>query len=135
MLNNKPTTEVFYDGLCHLCSREIEHYKRQKGSEALDFIDITSPAFEARKYGLDPIQVHQVMHVRRSDGSLATRVDAFIEIWSALPRYKAVAKIARWKAIRPFLDLGYFGFAKVRPFLPKKSKLQCSESPYCDIKK
>ena len=125
---------VYYDGLCPLCSREIEHYRVQEGSDKLAFVDITEPEFDAKQVGLDPLQVHQVMHVRRADGSLATKVDAFITIWNELPRYRVLASLARSKAVRPFLDIGYFGFSKIRPYLPRR-KDRCKESPYCEMKR
>ncbi len=122
---------VYFDGLCQLCSREIDHYKKQKGSETLEFIDITSPKFNAKIEGLDPFLVHKVMHVKRSDGTLATEVDAFIEIWKHLPKYNWAASLAQKPWVRPVLDIGYIGFAKVRPYLPRKKAL-CEDSPYCE---
>lgn len=40
------------------------------------------------------------MHVRRTDGSIATEVGAFIEIWKTLPGYGPLAKIASFKFVR-----------------------------------
>lgn len=123
---------VFYDGLCVLCSREIDHYRKQQGAENILFSDITSPDFKAKDWGVDPFLVHKHMHARRSDGSLATHVDAFIEIWKVLPRYQWAARAASKGIIRPFLDAGYLLFAKVRPWLPRRKQL-CADSPYCEI--
>ena len=122
---------VYYDGLCHLCSREIEHYRRQSGSENLHFIDITSENFDAAREGLDPFLVHKEMHVKRQDGSVKTGVDAFIEIWDHLPRYRWAVKAARSNFLKPLLHFGYALFARIRPWLPKRKK-SCSSSPYCE---
>jgi predicted DCC family thiol-disulfide oxidoreductase YuxK len=129
-----PTLTIFYDGLCLLCSKEMDHYKKQKGSDKFSFLDITDPNFSAEKEGVDPFEVHKVMHVKTKDGHFKTGVDAFIEIWKYLPRYKKFADLARKKWLRPLLDVGYFGFAKVRPFLPRKSQ-DCENSPYCETRK
>lgn len=126
-------SKVYYDGLCRLCSKEIDHYRKLKGSEKLEFIDITDPSFDASKEGVDPVRVHKVMHVRRADGSLATEVDAFIEIWRHLPKYQWAYKLAQNFALRSALDLFYVLFATVRPYLPKK-KRDCESSPYCEVK-
>lgn len=127
------TCKVYYDGLCPLCSREIDHYRKQEGVEKLSFIDITAADFDAQKEGLDPRAVHKVMHVRGTDGRVKTGVDAFIEIWKILPRYRWASKLAQQSLVRPALDLGYQVFATVRPFLPRR-KRDCEASPYCETK-
>ncbi|MBN2243084.1 MAG: DUF393 domain-containing protein [Acidobacteria bacterium] len=124
--------KVYYDGLCHLCSREIGHYRRQKGAESMQFIDITAADFDAAREGLDPYRVHREMHVRTGDGRLATGVDGFIEIWERLPRYRWAARAARNRLLKAFLDLSYRAFARIRPILPRK-KNPCGDSPYCNL--
>lgn len=127
--------KVYYDGLCKVCSGEINHYRKQRGSEQIQFIDICAPGFDARAEGVDPVAVHQVMHVKRSDGNLATRVDAFIEIWSALPKYRWLAQVARTRVARYGLDAGYSIFTKMRPLLPRYARAEdCKDSPYCSPK-
>ncbi len=122
---------VYFDGLCHLCSREIDHYRRQNGSDQLRFVDITLPEFDAQTENLDPKLVHKVMHVKTQNQELKTGVEAFIAIWDHLPKYQWLSKLAKTSALRPFLDLGYQGFAAVRPYLPRKTN-NCEQSPYCE---
>ncbi len=124
---------VYYDGFCMLCSREIEHYKKQKGSDAIMFTDITSQNFDPIKEGVDPVLVHKIMHVKNSRGELRTGVDAFIEIWEHLPKYKKMAKLAKKSPIKKALNFGYQVFAILRPYLPRKSN-ECETSPYCERK-
>ena len=127
--------KVYYDGLCKVCHAEMDHYKKQSGSEKIEFMDIFSTLFEAEKEGLNPADIHKVMHVRRLDGSLATKVDAFIEIWKVLPKYKRLAAIAKNPMIRSVLDLSYNLFTKIRPWLPRtEASADCSSSPYCEVK-
>ena len=123
---------VYYDGLCHLCSREIDHYRGQKGFVDFEFSDITAPTFSASEQGLDPVAVHKHMHVRDANGNLHVGVSAFICIWNNIPKYKKYARIASAKVLFPTLEVFYEIFAKIRPFLPKKKNL-CAESPYCEI--
>lgn len=125
--------KVYYDGLCILCSKEIEHYRHQTGSESIEFIDITSAHFDASAEGLDPFLVHKVMHVRVPSGELKTGVDAFIAIWDQLPRYQWVAKFAQKKSVRGLLTIGYQGFVILRPYLPRRSQ-GCENSPYCETR-
>lgn len=125
--------EIYYDGLCKVCSAEIEHYKKQKGAHKFVFVDITHSSFDAEKAGLDPFQVHKVMHVRSPDGQIHTKVDAFRAIWKELPKYQWLYKLSEITPFRKTMDLGYVAFAKIRPFLPRKSA-DCSQSPYCELK-
>ncbi len=115
--------KIYYDGLCHLCSAEINLYQKAVGRENLQFVDITDPAFDAPKEGLNPVDVHQFMHVKNDAGKIFTKVDAFIEIWKVLPKYKFLARTAQIKILRPFLNLCYWAFATIRPYLPKKKKV------------
>lgn len=133
MSNTGGQSVVYYDGLCILCSREIEHYRRQRGSESLLFVDITAPDFDAKAEGLDPFLVHKIMHVRTPEGELRTKVDAFIHIWQNLPRYQKVATIADNPTIKKLLNLGYNAFVRIRPYLPRKTR-SCEDSPYCETK-
>jgi len=127
---------VYYDGLCQVCSREIDHYRRQIGARNLRFVDIFSPDFSAEREGLDPARVHQVMHVRRRDGTLALGVEAFIEIWQNLPRYQKLAFFAKTSFVKGALQIFYQIFTKIRPLLPRKSQASdCETSPYCESKK
>jgi predicted DCC family thiol-disulfide oxidoreductase YuxK len=133
-MNNTKVT-VFYDGLCVLCSREIEHYRRSRGADLINFVDICAPGFDPASHGVDPKAVHRVMHVKRADGTLATEVDAFIAIWTTLPGYWLLARIARLGFVRFFLNIGYHLFVRVRPYLPRRSAdvYACADSPYCDV--
>ncbi len=135
MKSKESKIQVYFDGLCKVCSTEISHYQRQIGSENMDFIDICSKQFDAAKEGVNPVEVNKVMHVRRADGTLAIKVDAFIEIWNALPKYKRLAQLANRPLVRKGLDAGYCFFTVIRPWLPrKKATDDCSESPYCEVK-
>jgi predicted DCC family thiol-disulfide oxidoreductase YuxK len=126
------TLSIYYDGLCHLCSREIDHYRKQEGSNQFRFVDITHVDFDALKEGVDPVKVHKVMHVKNNKG-IYTGVDSFIEIWRYLPKYKTAAVVAENPMIKLILKAGYSVFAVIRPYLPKK-EADCNQSPYCEIK-
>ncbi len=117
---NKP--RVYFDGLCPLCSREIDTYRRSKGSAQLEFVDITDPKFSAEAEGLDTRAVNKHLHVRRADGSLAIGVDAFAEIWHTLPNYRWLSRLIRIPPVKFFAAIGYRGFARVRPYLPRRQR-------------
>jgi predicted DCC family thiol-disulfide oxidoreductase YuxK len=114
--------KIYYDGLCHLCSREISHYAKQPGSENIAFCDITAKNFDPIAEGLDPKRVHKEMHVKKSDGTLAIGVEAFIAIWETLPKYHFAAVLAKRALPNLILRGGYQVFAKIRPWLPKRKE-------------
>lgn len=124
-----PTVRIYYDGLCPPCSREILHYRKMNGADKIGFVDITSPEFNAESEDLDPLKVHQVIHAKDAEGKVYLGVDAFILIWSQLKSLRWLAGWAQKKPIYEGLKLGYMGFAKVRPLLPRK---KCQDSPFCE---
>jgi len=112
---------VYFDGACHLCSREMAHYQRIDVDRALATVDIAAPDFDARALGLDPVAVNQALHVRLPTGEVRTGVDAFVEVWRRLPNYRWLGRVASFGPLRPLLDAGYWVFARViRPALPKR---------------
>ncbi len=133
-MNNPQIIRIYFDGLCQLCSREMDMYKANPEAKDFEFVDITSPNFSAEREGLDPFRVHKVMHVRMPTGEIKTGVDAFIQIWSLMPRFHWLAKVSQRSFVKPILNIGYHAFAFIRPFLPKR-KIDCSKSPYCEDRK
>lgn len=124
---------VYYDELCVLCSAEIHHYKKQTGSDQISFIDITSDSFDASKEGIDPYQAHKIMHAKTNQGKILTKIDSFVAIWEILPKYHWLFRISQIRWIRFLMDIGYIIFATIRPYLPRKNKADCQESPFCEI--
>ena len=118
-------TKVYYDGACHLCSREIDHYAKRDQQQQFLFIDISSPHFSAVGEGLDPVKVDQEMHVKTEDGKIFTGVDAFIELWRQMPGYAVMGRVASLPVVNSILKVGYFCFARIRPLLPKRKDHQC----------
>jgi predicted DCC family thiol-disulfide oxidoreductase YuxK len=122
-----PQLTVYFDGLCRLCSREIEHYQKRDRNGVVRWVDITGADFSAESEGLDPVAIHKVMHVRDSAGAIHTEVAAFVAIWKVIPGFRPLAHVAGWKPVRPVLDLGYQVFARIRPYLPKKKREECTD--------
>ena len=77
--------QVFFDGACPICTREVRHYSRRDRDNQIKWIDIAAPAFKAADYGLDPAAIHKAMHARTAEGRVYAGVDAFIQIWRAIP--------------------------------------------------
>jgi predicted DCC family thiol-disulfide oxidoreductase YuxK len=126
---------VFYDGLCKVCNSEINHYKKQNNADQIKFVDICSAEFLPDQEGLDPYEIHKTMHAKLKNGTIVTRVDAFIEIWKILPKYNWLARMASQKSVNILLDKAYTCFTLIRPLLPRYSNPKdCQDSPYCQVK-
>lgn len=128
---NKTNLTVYFDGLCHLCSREIEHYRKMKGAERIQFVDITGSSFDAAKEGLDPKRVHKTLHARDESGKMHLGVDAFVQIWERLDSLSWLAATAKLKPVHLALRGAYALFALARPWLPRKG---CEASPFCELR-
>lgn len=123
-----PKRTIFFDGLCPLCSREIALFKRRVTDGSLAFVDIAAPGFVAAEYGLDPIAVHETMHVRDEvNGRMLTGIDALAGMWECVPGFRWMAAMTRLPILRPLCRLGYRLFAWIRPRLPRR-RLDCSTS-------
>ncbi len=112
--------KVFYDGLCPVCSKEIDIYRRKDKSSQIDFIDITTSRFDSKAEKLDPDHVMKVFHVKTAQGNIITGVDGFVEIWKTLGIFKPLQNMTQSPITRPLFDWGYVLFTKIRPFLRRK---------------
>jgi predicted DCC family thiol-disulfide oxidoreductase YuxK len=122
---------VFYDGLCQLCSREIDLFRKLVKDGRLDYVDISSPNFVAADHGVDAMQVHRHMHVRNDEtGEMLVGVPALAAMWEVVPWFGWLAWLSRLPVLRWFAKLGYAVFAWIRPKLPKRT---CAND-YCATK-
>lgn len=123
---NKPS--ILYDAQCVLCNAEIEYYKKKDPKGIFEYIDIMNPRFDSELYGITKRDVHRYFHVVDENGAVLKGVDAFYYIWVSLGRFKVLQKLYQRKVGRAFLELGYTGFVRVRPFLPRRKS--CGD--YCE---
>ncbi len=121
-VSNSPQVAVFFDGRCVVCTHEIDLYRRLDRGQRIEFVDIMDPRFDPTARGLDPVEIHEKMHAQRSDGTIIQGVESFIAIWEQLPGtlFFQLPKLARLPGVRVLLNLGYVGFTKIRPFLPRR---------------
>lgn len=98
-------TTVLYNDTCPICSREIKHYDRlaRSGDLAVTFAPLTR---EAADWGFDPDTAAKQLHVRQGDTVLAG-ADAFIALWSQIPRYRWLARLCSLPVIRPAVRVVY----------------------------
>lgn len=132
----KPSISVFFDGKCHLCSREIVLYAKQDKKRRIRFVDISSDAFDPGNYdlkGIDLATLEGSLHAMTAEGNVLTGLDSFVAIWKALERYRPMVALVEFKPLRPALDMVYEGFAWLRPKLPKMAQSSC-QGGTCELR-
>lgn len=116
---------VFYDGGCPLCSREIAHYRRRRGSGDLVWVDVSQASSQVDDFGLSRSAAMARFHVLDEEGRWQTGAWGFAELWSHLAAYRWLARIVRRLGLLPLLDAAYRRFAQWR------SRSRCQSSS-CD---
>lgn len=110
-MNGPAKTTVYFDGACPLCTREIGLYRRAEGADALRFVDVTR---EAPPPGVTREAALARLHVARPDGSVVSGAAGFAALWSSLPRWRLLGRIAAAPVILPGLEAAYRGFLRLR---------------------
>lgn len=105
--------EVFFDGDCPLCSREINFLKRLDKQEKIVFTNIAEKDFEASNYGLTFDDFMAEIRGRLPDGTMISGVEVFRRLYGAVGLKWTIA-ITRLPIISSVLDFGYKVFAKNR---------------------
>ena len=105
--------EVFFDGDCPLCLREIKLLRLMDRKKRIVFTDISDASFSPESIGKSMDELMARIHGRLPDGTLIEGVDVFRHLYSAVGLRPLVA-ITRLPGITKMLDLGYVWFAKNR---------------------
>ena len=105
--------EVFFDGECPLCRREIKMLRRLDRHERIGFIDIATDQFDASKTGIAYADLMAEIHGRLADGRIITGVEVFRRLYSAVG-FRRIVWLTRLPIVSQLLDLGYRIFARNR---------------------
>ena len=105
--------EVFYDGDCPLCRREIAFLERRDQAGRIRFTNIADPAFDARALGRPFADLMAEIHGRLPDGTWLRGVEVFRRLYAAVG-FGPLVWATRLPGIRLLLDLGYRLFARNR---------------------
>ncbi|MEO0682342.1 MAG: DUF393 domain-containing protein, partial [Pseudomonadota bacterium] len=105
--------EVFFDGACPVCSREIAAYRKMDGMDAIAWRNVAAEDFAAPDLDRDAALAR--FHVRLATGEIVSGARAFLAVWRRNPRLAPIARLLDRRPISDALELGYRGFLKVRP--------------------
>ncbi|WP_373650092.1 thiol-disulfide oxidoreductase DCC family protein [Schlesneria sp. DSM 10557] len=105
--------EVFYDGGCPLCVREIALLRRWDRKGKIRFTDIDAADFRAEDLGKTQDDLMARIQGRLPDGKWIEGVEVFRRLYQAVGFGPAVA-LTRLPLVSQILDLGYTLFARNR---------------------
>jgi len=105
--------EVFYDGACPLCTKEMRMLRRRDQGRRIRFTDIADPSFDAAAVGLSWETLMSRIHGRLPDGTVIEGVEVFRRLYAAVG-FSTLAKLSRAPGVSHLLELGYRLFAKNR---------------------
>lgn len=120
--------EVFFDGDCPLCRREIAWLRRWDKRERVRFTDIAAEGFNAANYGTTQDRLMAEIHGRDAQGNWLVGVEVFRRLYSAVG-LRWIAAVTRWPLIRQALEIAYRQFARQRLRLTGRCQKGVCETP------
>ena len=105
--------EVFYDGACPLCVREIRFLRRWDSARRISFTDISSREFRASDYGRTEQAFMAEIHGRLPNGDWLRGVEVFRRLYAAIGLGRLVW-VTRLPILSSLLDVAYGIFARNR---------------------
>jgi len=110
------TLDVFFDGSCPLCRREISFLKARDRHDRLNLIDVSEREADPAP-GLSCSAAMARMHVRNADGTIESGARAFLAIWGAIDRFRPLVRGLSIPPLPWVLEGGYRAFLLLRPTL------------------
>jgi predicted DCC family thiol-disulfide oxidoreductase YuxK len=125
--------EVFYDGDCPLCKREIDWLRKRDSQQLIRFTDIAADDFDPEPLGRSHNDLMARIHGRMADGTVVEGVEVFRQLYGRIGFQRAVA-MSRLPVLRTLLGASYRVFAKLRlPLTGRLNGSRCNQSG-CEIK-
>ena len=111
--------KVFFNNSCNICRLEINHYKKIAESN-LEWIDITNNDEALKLTSKSQEELLRRLHVI-DDGKVIEGAEAFVVLWSKIPKYNFLSKIFSFK---PLFVLFHYIYELIAYFLFLKNKHQ-----------
>ncbi len=106
--------QVYFDGGCPVCSREIAFYRARPGADGLVWVDVNASDPQALGPGLTPQAAMARIHVRRPDGTLVSGAAAFGVMWRELPGFRWLGRLLGVPPFGALAEWLYRGFLATR---------------------
>lgn len=101
--------QVYFNGRCRVCNAEMSHYAGIAKSESLPicFIDSTRDPESFARYGLRGDHLERRVYLRDGRGHISSGLDALLELWRELPRYRWLARVLSAPGLRQIATVFY----------------------------
>ena len=100
-INTELDTKVYFNNSCSICRFEINHYK--KLDSEINWIDVTQNSEAEKETSRKANQLIRRLHAKHN-GELLEGIDAFLLVWSKLPRYKWLYRFVKLPLIYNFSE-------------------------------
>ncbi|MBN3726538.1 thiol-disulfide oxidoreductase DCC family protein [Burkholderia sp. Ac-20379] len=132
---NPAALELYFDGRCALCVKEVQRLERRDSRRRLAFVDIAAPGFDPAPLGVDLAALNREMHSRTAEGRVLVGIDSLVAAYTLTGRGWAVWPM-RVPGLRPMLAGAYRLLARNRYRLSRRLGGQAAgecESGVCSI--
>ncbi len=125
-MSDQHKIELFYDGGCPLCRREINMLRRMDRQNLILFSNIADSQFDFKSRGKTFDQLMSQVHAQLSDGTWITGVEVFRRLYTAVG-YGWLVLPTRLPGVSRIFDILYSVFAKNRLKLGRR----CNKKNSC----
>ena len=122
--HSEKTPKVYFNNSCSVCRMEINHYK--KFNEKLGWIDVTNNKEAQKETAKSSAELIRRLHVEQ-DGKIYQGIDAFLIVWSRLPKYRWLYKLVNTPGIYHASYIAYECLAYIL-FIKNKGQLANEKS-------
>lgn len=112
------SVQVYFDGSCPMCRREIAVYQNIKPDQPIDWVDVSKPETPLPK-GQTKEQLMARFHTKTAQGELLSGAAAFVHVWAQLPGWRVLALLAKLPGMLWVMEKAYNGFLPVRPAIQR----------------
>jgi len=106
--------EVFFDGKCGHCSKEIAYYQNIAPSGIFAWMDIATDASPLAAHQISQADALRHLHVRDAAGDWHIGAAAFLVIWQQLRYWRFLAVLVGLPIIRQIAAMFYNRFSDYR---------------------
>ncbi len=121
---SEKTPKVYFNNSCSVCRMEINHYK--KFNENLGWVDVTNNKEAQKETAKSSAELIRRLHVKQ-DGKIYQGIDAFLIVWSRLPKYRWLYKLVKIPGIYHASYIAYECLAYIL-FIKNKGQLANEKS-------
>ncbi|WP_370979557.1 thiol-disulfide oxidoreductase DCC family protein [Agaribacterium sp. ZY112] len=108
----QPVLRIFYDGLCPICSLEMNKLKQCDQQKRIHVVDLHTPDFEQLYPHIDLTEALSILHGEYK-GSVILGLDVTHRAWTLVGKAFYVAPL-QWPVFKPFAGFIYRRFARYR---------------------